>query len=93
MMPSIPGLKMPEEESAQNYMEKIKFVIQSMTPYERTNPISLNSSRISRIAKGSGVEESVVVGAIKKVKQMQNLMQKVKDPRSIMNMLQNKLGK
>ncbi len=41
-------------------MKKWKFVIQSMTTEEKSNPDIINSSRIRRIAAGSGCRESDV---------------------------------
>ncbi len=41
-------------------MKKWKFVIHSMTTEEKSNPDIINSSRIRRIAAGSGCRESDV---------------------------------
>ena len=41
-------------------MKRWKFVIQSMTKEERNNPEIINSSRMRRIANGSGTKESEV---------------------------------
>lgn len=46
-----------EQESK---MKRWKFVIQSMTKEERNNPEIINSSRVRRIAAGSGMRESEV---------------------------------
>ncbi len=49
-------------------------IIQSMTPYERHNPASLNPSRKQRIAKGSGCEVADVNRLIKQFEQMRTMM-------------------
>ncbi len=61
----IPGLGManiPEEllETQEGKFKKYKAIIQSLTPEERENPGIIDSSRIKRCAKGSGVSESDV---------------------------------
>jgi signal recognition particle subunit SRP54 len=54
-------------------MKKWKYIIQGMTREEKSNPDVINSSRIRRIAKGSGVSEHDVrelIAAYSKVKKM-----------------------
>ena len=65
----IPGMvyRLPDEaiDVAEERMEKWKYVIQSMTKEERMNPKIINSSRIRRIARGSGVDERYVRELVK----------------------------
>ena len=60
----IPGLSLNlPDEVARMGEEKFKAwkaIIQSMTPEERANPKILNTSRIRRIARGSGTSEREV---------------------------------
>lgn len=51
----------------------IRSMINSMTRKERLDPDLLNSSRITRIAKGSGTKMSDVQQLVKQVKQMRTL--------------------
>jgi len=52
----IPGMgkALKDVDIDENAFKGIEAIIQSMTPYERSNPSSLNGSRKQRIAKGSG---------------------------------------
>jgi len=55
----------------------IEAIIQSMTPYERENPTSLNSSRKNRIVKGSGRDIQEVNRLLKQFSDMQKMMRMV----------------
>lgn len=57
MLPLPSKVDKKELEKAKVQMKKWKAIIQSMTPEERQNPKLLNSSRIKRIAIGSGTTE------------------------------------
>ncbi|MEE8238845.1 MAG: signal recognition particle protein Srp19, partial [Nitrososphaerales archaeon] len=50
-------------------MDKWKFIIQSMSKHERQNPDVLNSSRMRRIAKGSGRNEREIKDLLQRYKQ------------------------
>lgn len=76
----IPGMsslktKMPKMfEIQEAKLKRWKFAIDSMTPYEKENPESLNSSRITRISKGSNVPTSEIREMIKQYKVMKELI-------------------
>jgi len=64
----VKGLDVQEQK-----MKKWKYVIQSMTKEERANPDIINSSRVRRIANGSGTKEQDVrelIASYSKVKKM-----------------------
>ena len=52
----------------------IEAIIQSMTPYERSNPASINGSRKNRIAKGSGTTIVEINRLLKQFDQMSKMM-------------------
>jgi signal recognition particle subunit SRP54 len=52
----------------------IEAMISSMTPYERSNPDSINPSRKQRIAKGSGKDISDINAFLKQFEQMKQMM-------------------
>ncbi len=58
MVPGM-GVSVPEEQMriGEEKLKRFKFIMQSMTSEELENPKILNSSRIKRIAKGSGSTE------------------------------------
>ena len=55
MIPGMGGKKLDLSADEGN-LKRIEAIIQSMTPYERENPSTLNSSRKKRIAAGSGTQ-------------------------------------
>ena len=55
----------------------IEAIIQSMTPYERENPASLNNSRKNRIVRGSGRDIQEVNRLLKQFNEMQKMMRMV----------------
>lgn len=78
MLKLIPGLgKMAnqlDEAKAEGSMKKSEAIIQSMTPYERSNPQCLKASRKNRIAKGSGVSVADVNRLLSQFEKMQQMM-------------------
>ena len=76
MIPGLSAAKLPKGmlEVQEAKMKKWKFIIQSMTPYEKENPEEIKSTRISRIAKGSGTTETDVRDLLKHYKQSKKVM-------------------
>jgi signal recognition particle subunit SRP54 len=64
-------------------------IILSMTKYEKLSPDKLNTSRKRRIAKGSGTSVQQVNRLLKKFKDMQKMMHKMRnmDPNQLMEMM------
>lgn len=78
MLKMIPGMgklaKNIDMEKAQGELKKKEAIVQSMTPFERTNPKVLNGSRRARIAKGSGTQVSDINRFMKEFEQMKKMM-------------------
>jgi signal recognition particle subunit SRP54 len=77
MMKMIPGMGKMSKQLDQfdpKEITKTKALIQSMTPYERSNPDSLNVSRKLRIANGSGREVSEINGLKDRFEAMNKMM-------------------
>jgi signal recognition particle subunit SRP54 len=55
----------------------IEAMISSMTPYERSNPDSINPSRKLRIAKGSGKDIADINAFLKQFEQMKQMMKQM----------------
>ncbi len=74
----IPGLggRIPEDllQKQEEKMKRYKYIIQSMTKFERQNPDSIEGSRIKRIAKGSGCSETEVRELLNQYNQMKKMM-------------------
>ena len=74
-MPGLSGMvKDDQVDQMESRMSKWRYVIQSMTNNEKADPDLLNSSRIKRIARGSGWPESEVKELVKNYKNSKNLM-------------------
>ena len=71
-------------------MEKWKFIIQSMTNQEKQDPDLINSSRIKRIAKGSGRTEKEIKELLNRYKQSKQMFKASKGRN--MRQLMKKLG-
>ena len=78
MMPGIGG-KSAELESMidEKQLARMEAVVLSMTPQERRNPKLLNPSRKHLIARGAGVDISVVNRFIKQFEQSQKMMKQL----------------
>lgn len=74
----IPGMgnKLPYDavENVEDKLKKWRYIIQSMTKEEKADPKILKSSRIKRIAKGSGSQEREVKELISQYNAMKKLM-------------------
>ncbi len=80
MIPGLGGMKLPKGtlDVQEEKMRRWRYAIDSMTPEERKEPDLIKASRISRIAKGSGVPESEVRELLKYFRQTQKLMKMAK---------------
>jgi len=78
ILESMPGLSGMVKDDQVNQMEgkvsKWRYIIQSMTNGEKADPDLLNSSRIKRIARGSGWPEGEVKELMKNYKNSKNMM-------------------
>jgi len=85
LLKMVPGLSynIPDNimETAQDQLEKWRVIIQSMTPEERENPKTLKSSRIRRVAHGSGTTEKEVKELLEKYSMMKKMMKTLRRKR------------
>ena len=79
MMPGMGGSKLGDIESMidDKQMARMEAIVLSMTKEERRNPKLLNPSRKHRIARGAGVDISVVNRFIKQFEQSQKMMKQL----------------
>jgi signal recognition particle subunit SRP54 len=77
----IPGMghSIPQEmlEVQEEKLKKYKYIIDSMTKKEKNNPDIINSSRVKRIAAGSGTSQKDVKDLLKQYDQTKKLMKKI----------------
>ena len=89
MIPGFSGMKLPKDalQVQEGKLEKWKYALDSMTKKEKEFPEELlNSERIKRISKGSGVPESEIRELIKQYKMAKKMMKmmKGKDPEKLL---------
>jgi signal recognition particle subunit SRP54 len=89
LMGMIPGVgkMMKDIEVDDNAFKAIEAIIQSMTPYEKGNPDSINQSRRNRIAIGSGTNLIEVNRLIKQFEDMRKVMKQMSNPAAMANMM------
>jgi signal recognition particle subunit SRP54 len=78
LLKMIPGMSynIPDEQMnmAEDALKRYRVIIQSMTPKEREKPKILSSSRIRRVARGSGTTEKDVKQLLTQYNQMRKMM-------------------
>jgi len=78
----LPGMSydIPEDmlNTAEDRLEKWRVIIQSMRPEEKDNPKILNSSRVRRVARGSGTSERDVKDLLKQYAMMRKMLKMFK---------------
>jgi signal recognition particle subunit SRP54 len=95
IMEMVPGLPKLEDGAAEEMEKKFtrwKAVIRGMTPKERRDPSLINSSRIKRIARGSGVSEKDVKDMMAAFEQGKKLMKGAKNLRMNKQLLKQLKG-
>ncbi|HUU48808.1 MAG: signal recognition particle protein [Nitrosopumilus sp.] len=74
-MPGLSGMVKDDQlDQMEGKVSKWRFIIQSMTKDEKADPDLLNSSRVKRIARGSGWTEHDVKELVKNYKNSKNMM-------------------
>jgi len=75
MLPGV-GASLPEEQMrvGEEKLKRFKVIMQSMTPEELENPKIINSSRIRRIARGSGTSEADVRELLKQYEMVKRML-------------------
>ena len=80
MIPGV-GKALKDIDIDDDAFKGIEAIILSMTPYERTHPECLNTSRRQRIARGSGTDIQQVNRLIKQCDQTRKMMKMVTNPK------------
>ncbi|HVP92318.1 MAG TPA: signal recognition particle protein Srp54 [Acidobacteriota bacterium] len=87
LLKMLPGMSydIPEDMAnmAQDRLEKWRVMIQSMTPEEKNNPKTFNSSRIRRVARGSGTSDKEVKELLKQYVMMQRMLKTMRRTRKL----------
>ena len=95
MMDKLPGMgnmaQMTQQKDMTGQFSKMEYIIDSMTPKERSNPDILNGSRKRRITQGSGTTIQDLNRLLKQHKQMGKMMKKMKG-KGMQNMMRGLSG-
>jgi len=82
LLKMLPGMSynIPEDmlNTAEDRLEKWRVMIQSMTPQEKENPKIFNSSRVKRVARGSGTNEKEVKELLKQYVMMRRMLKSLR---------------
>jgi signal recognition particle subunit SRP54 len=70
-------------DMAEDRLKKWRVIIQSMTPGERENPKTFNSSRVHRVARGSGTSEKEVKELLNQYSMMKRMMKTLRRKRAL----------
>ena len=91
LMGMIPGVgkAIKDVDIDDNAFKPIESIIRSMTPYERENPDSINQSRRTRIATGSGTNLIEVNKLIKQFEDMRKVMKQFSNPAAAAKMMKS----
>lgn len=89
------GMKLPEGalDGAGAKMKHFRIIMDSMTPDELNDPSIINSSRMMRVAKGSGTKIEEVRDLIKYYKLMQKTLKGFKGNRMMMGKMMKQMEK
>ncbi|MFD1768473.1 signal recognition particle protein [Sphingobacterium suaedae] len=91
LMGMIPGVgkALKDVEIDDNAFKPIEAIIDSMTPFERENPDSIDTKRRMRIAKGSGTDINEVNKLMKQFADMRKVMKQMSNPGMAAKMMRN----
>jgi signal recognition particle subunit SRP54 len=74
MLPGMGEMREALDNFDEREVDRIKAIIQSMTPFERDNPKQINGSRRARIAKGAGTTTTAVNQLLDRFTEAQKMM-------------------
>jgi len=94
MIPGFGQLKLPKEmlQTQEGKLKKWKVAMNSMTKSELEDPEIIESSRIERIAKGSGIPSGEIRELIKQYRQSKKMVKMFKGSRGDMSKMMKKFG-
>lgn len=92
LIPGMPKITPEQQARAEQEMKSFEVIINSMTPYERSNPEVFKYSRKQRVASGSGKTVADVNKVLKKYDQMKEMMKQMETYRKTGRMPPGGLG-
>lgn len=92
LIPGMPKISPEQQAAAEKEMRNFEVIINSMTPYERSNPDVFKFSRKQRVANGCGKTLADVNRVLKKYDQMKDMMKQMESYRKSGRMPPGGLG-
>ena len=92
LIPGMPKISPEQQAAAEKEMKNFEVIINSMTPYERSNPEVFKYSRKQRVASGCGKTIADVNKVLKKYEQMKEMMKQMESYRKSGRMPPGGLG-
>ena len=92
LIPGMPKITPEQQAAAEREMKNFEVIINSMTPYERSNPAVFKYSRKQRVAAGCGKTIADVNRVLKKYDQMKDMMKQMETYRKSGRMPPGGLG-
>ncbi len=94
MIPGFGQLKLPKEmlQTQEGKLKKWKIAMNSMTKSELEDPEIIESSRLERISKGSGIPSGEIRELIKQYRQSKKMVKMFKGSRGDMSKMMKKFG-
>ena len=83
------NLSRGQKKQMQSNLEKFRIIMDSMTQHEKDEPLVLKSSRIRRIARGSGVTEKDVKELLAQYNRSRKMMRGMKGDRRFRKQMQS----
>jgi len=92
MFGGLSNMSVGQKKLMQKNLEKYRVVMDSMTQEEKDDPLLLKSSRIRRIARGSGCEEKDVKDLLSQWNKSKKMMRGIKGDRRFRRQMQSMMG-
>ena len=85
-------MSVAQKKQMQSNLERFRIVMDSMTQEEKDNPLILKSSRIRRIARGSGSDEKTVKELLTQWNKSRKMMKGIRGDRKMRRQMQSMLN-
>jgi signal recognition particle subunit SRP54 len=92
MFGGMANMSVAQKRQMQSNLEKFRVVMDSMTQEEKDDPLLLKSSRIRRIARGSGCEEKDVKELLAQWNRSKKMMRGIRGDRRFRRQMQSMMG-
>ena len=92
MFGGLGNMSVSQKRQMQKNLEKFRIVMDSMTQEEKDDPLLLKSSRIRRIAKGSGMEDKDVKDLLAQWNKSRKMMRGIRGDRKMRRQMQSMMG-